>query len=103
MFIKLKLNMKTVFDTHLHFHLRCFLGLFYIAVVMENCKVSLLDYGSFHISIKSYSDKISHTTSNSIKSLVLFFKVRKFELEGFTFCQDPCRLKLLGKRMKLSR
>lgn len=86
MFIKLKLNMKTVFDTHLHFHLGCFLCLLYITVVMEDCKVSLFHYGSFQISIKSYSDKISHTTSDSIKGLVLFFKVCKLELKAFTFC-----------------
>jgi hypothetical protein len=39
MLVELKLNMKTILNTDLHFHLGDCLGFFNIAVVMENCKI----------------------------------------------------------------
>jgi len=91
-FIELKLNMETIFDTDFHFHLGHFFGLLNIAVVVKDGKIDFFDNSSFEVSIYDDSDEISYSTGDTIKCLILFFKIGKLELEAFVLSKDTSRL-----------
>ena len=86
--IILKIDVEAVFNSYFHLHrynLICFL---YFFVRQQNCKVYFFDNTEF--SSHYNSNKVSHSAGNSIKGLVLFFKVRKPELEGLILTEYPC-------------
>lgn len=95
MLIELKLNMKTVFNTDFHFHLCLCLSLFYIAIVVHDCKINLFGYGGFHVTVDYCSDEISDSSCNTIKCLIFLFKVRELELELSVFGEETCGFQLL--------
>lgn len=91
MFIELKLNMKTILDTYLHFHLLNFLGLFHIAVVMQYSEIWLFNDCGFHVPVDNYSNEVSHSPSNAVECFIFLLEICKFEFETFSFSQYACR------------
>ena len=85
MFIELKLNMETVLNSYFHFHLCDLLGLFNIAVIMQDCKINLLDHSQLHITGDCNTHKISYSACNSIEGFVLFLEIGELEFEALGF------------------
>ena len=83
-FVVLEIDMKTLFNTDLHFHGDHFFGLLDWVIRKEDSKIDLFAYCGFIVSIDSGSDEISDSTGNSIKGFVLFFEIGEFELPTFT-------------------
>ena len=80
--VPLELNVQTFLNTHFHLHWRnC--GLLNFIIRLQYCKIDFLCKSGFHVSSQGASDKVSDSSSDTIESLVLLFKIGELELDGF--------------------
>ena len=80
-FIILKVNVKTVLNTNFHLHWNYFSSSFNFLIRKQHCKVSL--FNNIELSSNYNSDEVSNSTSDSLKSFILFLEIRESEFKTF--------------------
>jgi hypothetical protein len=88
-FIILKVNVKAIFNTHLHLHRDDFCLSFDWLIWQQYSEISFFDY----IELPCYNDsnEVADSTCDTIECFVVFFKIWKLELVLFIFAEDACR------------
>lgn len=102
-FVVLEIYMKAILDSHLHLHRDYFSIALDWFIGKQNRKILLFSSWKFIVFGNNHTNKVTHTSSNTVECLILLLEIWKLELIGLIFCQNSSRLKLLWKRVELCR
>lgn len=100
-FVVLKVDVKAILNTDLHFHGDHFSALFDFLVRQQHSKIDLLGDRELVVFSGNHPDEVSHTTCDAIEGFILLFEVGELKLEGFGFGKNACGFEFLGERCEL--